>query len=138
MKAIVLSCDKYHPLADLMIHTYQKLWPDNPFVFRVPYNDAYPQLLKDKYKEKIELIKSPAPIKETMRVLLSDIADEEWVYWCMDDRYLIKLKAKEAGYIYKRVLNITDPTIIAVRFHRFKKFEGNDKYYKKDQRSGNH
>ena len=127
MKAIVLTCDKYHPLADLMMHTYQKLWPDNPFVFRVPYNEIYPQWLKDKYKEKIELIKAPYPIKETMKTLLNDIGDDEWIYWCMDDRYLMKIDKRRVSEIYHTVLKLGDPQIAGVSMLRRER----DKFYKK-------
>ena len=126
MKAIVLSCDKYHPLADLMMHTYQKLWPDNPFVFRVPYNEVYPQWLQDKYKGKIELIKAPFPVKETMKTLLSDIPDDEWLYWCMDDRYLMKIDPKRASDIYKKVLELSDKQIVSVSMARRKQ----ERWYK--------
>jgi hypothetical protein len=127
MKAIVLTCDKYHPLADLMMHVYQKLWPDNPFVFRVPYNEIYPQWLKDKYKEKIELIKAPYPIKETMKTLLNDIGDDEWIYWCMDDRYLMKIDKRRVSEIYHTVLKLGDPQIADVSMLRRKR----DVFYKK-------
>ena len=33
MKAIVLTCDKYLPITDHMLYTYQKLWSSNPFTF---------------------------------------------------------------------------------------------------------
>src|SRR5437016_2587497 len=37
MKAIVLTCDRYRAVTEHMILQYEKLWPDHPFVFRVPY-----------------------------------------------------------------------------------------------------
>jgi hypothetical protein len=128
MKAIVLSCDKYHPLADLMMHTYQKLWPDNPFVFRVPYNETYPKWLQDRYKGKIELVKAPYPIKETVKTLLADIADDDWIYWCMDDRYLMKIDPKRASDIYKKVLDVSDKQIVGVSMTR----RVQEIWYKKD------
>ncbi len=39
MKAIVLTFDKYMIFTDHMILTYQKLWPNNPFIFKIPYQD---------------------------------------------------------------------------------------------------
>ena len=39
IKAIVLSCDKYHKITDHMIETYQKLWPTNKLKFLIPWNE---------------------------------------------------------------------------------------------------
>ena len=129
MKAIVLSCDKYVKITDHMIHTYQKLWPSNSFTFRVPYAD-YPYFLKDKYGEKIELIQTEAAritqiegaelslIRATLLALLADIPDEEWVYWCMDDKYLVKIKEKDTNMVYDWVRNIKDASICGVTFCR--------------------
>jgi hypothetical protein len=144
MKAIVLTCDKYHPLADLMMHTYQKLWPDNPFVFRVPYENEYPASLKEKYKGKIELIRTDytkqayttgtpegtrqvSMIKPTALTLLNDIEDDEWIYWCMDDRYLMKIDKRRVSEIYHTVLKLGDPQIAGVSMLRRKR----DVFYKK-------
>lgn len=129
MKAIVLTFDRYRVFTDHMIFTYQRLWPDNPFVFCVPYNDAYPQALKDKYKEKIELIKAPAPIKETMKTLLADISDEEWIWWCMNDRYLVRIKAGKVNDIYNFVLTINDPAIVSISPARVKGSCAADRFF---------
>ena len=34
--AIVLSCQRYAPLAEHMIDAYASLWPEHPFLFRLP------------------------------------------------------------------------------------------------------
>jgi len=34
--AIVLTCQKYVPLAEHMIDRYAAVWPEHPFVFRLP------------------------------------------------------------------------------------------------------
>ena len=47
IKAIVLSCDRYHKITDHMIETYQKLWPTNKLKFLIPWNKVYPQFLVD-------------------------------------------------------------------------------------------
>ncbi|MFP4100763.1 hypothetical protein [Coleofasciculus sp.] len=155
MKAIVLTCDTYIYLVDHLIYTYQKVWPSNPFTFIVPYGDEdgeYAQFLKEKYKNKIELIYTEAArvihpveqevktaerikkvslVKPTMLKLLENIPDEEWIFWSMDDRYLIKLKTKDADDIYNYLANIQDKTICFVRLLRGKRFL-KDKFIKKE------
>ena len=58
IKAIVLSCDRYHKITDHMIETYQKLGPNNKLKFLIPWNEVYPQFLVDKWGDKIELIQT--------------------------------------------------------------------------------
>jgi len=117
MKAIVLSYDKYHPLADNMIQSYEEIWPSNPFVFRVPYQ-KYPKYLKDKYREKIELWETPSEIKPTVLSLLSDLRDDDWIYWCIDDKYLVTIDEPAANNIYKWITKITDEKVDGVLFCR--------------------
>jgi len=128
MKAIVLTCDKYIKFADHMIYTYQKLWSSNPFTFRVPYGD-YPENLA-KYGDKVELIPMDcSKIKDTVLNLLKDLPDEEWIYWCMDDRYLIRIQEEAANDIYNFVINNADSDLIAVLFVRNRK----GGYFKSDK-----
>lgn len=118
MKGIVLSFDRYLPMVDLMIHSYQKLWPGNPFQFRVPYQ-KYPRFLAEKYGEKVELVQTREAIKPTMEDLLADIGDEEWVYWCLGDLYLIRIDETEITKVYEWVREISDLMICRVMFCRW-------------------
>jgi len=120
MKAIVLTCDEYHPLVDHMIETYQRIWPSNPFVFRIPYqNQNYLNYLKIKYEDKIELIRTEKPIKATVNNLLKDIEDEEFIYWCIDDKYLIKANENKLNEVFNFVQDIIQyPEISGILFCR--------------------
>jgi len=113
MKAIVLSCDKYHKIANHMVHTYQKLWPSNPFIFVIPYNDIYPQFIKDKWKDKVELVKTSIKFKQTINNLLKNIDDEEWIYWATDDRYVIDIDENVATNTYEFIKTL-DKSIYTV------------------------
>ncbi|NEP78367.1 MAG: sulfotransferase [Okeania sp. SIO3B3] len=64
------------PFADHTIQTYEKLWRNNYFTYRVPYNNNYPQSIKKKYGDKIELIKTESPIKATVLTLLQIVNDD--------------------------------------------------------------
>jgi len=86
IKAIVLTCDRYRAITDHMIFQYGRLWPDHPFVFRVPY-----QQLGGVATDRVQYLAAPADIKGTVLHLLKDIDDEEWIYWCIDDKYPIQL-----------------------------------------------
>ena len=96
MKALVLTFDKYRPFAEHMMMCYEQLWPDNPFTFRVPYqSEEVKDYYLQKFGDKVEMIKSPSGIVDTMFALSDDLDENEWVYWCMDDRYPIKLDVTE-------------------------------------------
>jgi hypothetical protein len=90
MKAIVLTCDSYRAFTEHMIGQYDRLWPDHPFVFRIPY-----QRLRGPDSERIKYIKAPGgtatDIPPSVLQLLADVDDEEMIYWCADDKYPIQL-----------------------------------------------
>lgn len=117
MRAIVLTCDKYVKLVDHMIHTYQKIWSSNHFRFRIPYQN-YPHFLHNKYGDQIELIQTKIEIKPNMQLLLDDIHDDEWVYWCIGDKYLLKIEEEEVNKVYHWVENINDTNVCGVTFSR--------------------
>lgn len=132
MKAVVLTCDKNIKIADHTIYTYEKLWPNNPFTFRIPYQQ-YPDFLSEKYGSKVELIKTDSPIKATVLKLLEDFDDQEWIYWCMDDRYIVQLKVQEANDIYEFIKTNNDEAICSVRLIRMNKSYTSDKFLKQDE-----
>ena len=117
MKAIVLSCDEYLPLVDHMIASYDIIWPNNPFEFRIPYQD-YPYWLKHKYKDRIELFQTDKGFVSTINTLLKDLKDNDWIFWCIDDKYPVEIKIDEVDQIHDWVKNITDEKIAGVMFCR--------------------
>jgi hypothetical protein len=86
IKAIVLTCDRYRAITEHMIFQYNRLWPDHPFVFHVPY-----QKLGGADTKRVKYLTAPSDIKGTVLHLLTEIDDEEWIYWCVDDKYPIQL-----------------------------------------------
>ncbi len=95
MKAIVLTYDKNRPLTDHMIFKYDQVWPNHPFKFRIPYQEKIG--IDD---SRHEFIKTPLDIKNTILSLVSDLPDEEWVYWSIDDKYPIELNINELTNLY--------------------------------------
>src|SRR5438034_3354189 len=86
IKAIVLTCDRWRVITRHLILKYERLWPDHPFIFHVPY-----QKLRGTDTDRIKYHAAPEDIKGTILHLLADIDDEEWIYWCVDDKYPIQL-----------------------------------------------
>jgi len=85
MKAIVLTCDRYRAVTEHMILKYKELWPDHPFVFRIPYQE-----LGGRATASSEYVKTPPDIRETVLQLIADLDDDDWIYWCVDDKYPIQ------------------------------------------------
>jgi hypothetical protein len=86
MKAIVLTYDRCRAVTEHMIFKYNELWPDHPFIFRIPYQE-----LSGAPSDPREYVKTPSEIRATALQLIADLDDEEWVYWCVDDKYPIEL-----------------------------------------------
>lgn len=120
MKAIVLSCDRYHPFAEHMMLSYRFAWPSHPFTFRIPFQ-ALPHDLESKFGSDIELIQTPVHIKQTVLTLISDLPDDEWVYWCIDDKYPITIDEDAANSCYRWLNEVTDPSVCGFMFCRCRK-----------------
>jgi hypothetical protein len=86
MKAIVLTCDRFRAMTEHMILQYERLWPNHPFVFRIPYQSSVGH-----ESSRTEYVSTPDNIRSTVLELLRDLDDEEWIYWCVDDKYPIQL-----------------------------------------------
>ena len=134
MYALVLTFDKYKLFAQHMIMCYEKQWPDNPFTFRVPYQS---EDIRDEYEkkfgDKVEMIKSPSGIVDTMFTLSDDLSKDEWVYWCMDDRYPITLKLVDIKKCYDVTrLNIGDGISGLMFCNNLKMWNVNQRYGKKE------
>jgi hypothetical protein len=77
LKAICLTYDRHHQVMDFVIRSYERLWPQNPFVYHVPYNEVFPAEMKDRYGDKIVLLRTPRPIRETIEALTATLDDED-------------------------------------------------------------
>jgi hypothetical protein len=93
MPAIVLTCQRYAPIAEHMIDAYSARWPDHPFVFRLPDGPAM-QAVAARHPGGIELVPTAegegrGRFRAAVLGLLKGLADDQWVYWCIDDKYPI-------------------------------------------------
>ena len=107
MKAIVLTFDRHRAITQHMILQYQRLWPDHPFCFRIPY-----QNLGGINSDQLEYVKTPGDTPEGIPAailqLLADLPDEEWVYWCSDDKYPIRLVIDKIRELMSQALEAAD------------------------------
>jgi hypothetical protein len=96
MFAMVLTHDAQLGLAELVHKRYSELWPDNGFTFRLPHNGAAPGPAFDYLREQpdCEIVPSGKGIKASMAALLTGVPDDDWVYWCIDDRFPVHLDAR--------------------------------------------
>ena len=117
MKAIVLSCDRFRAVTDHMIFKYAQLWPDHPFRFRVPYQEFGPTPAT----AMVEYRRTPVGIKATVLALLEDLDDEELVYWCIDDKYPIKLDVGRIEAMLRWLSEEGASTISGILFCRCRK-----------------
>jgi len=117
MKAIVLTCDRFRAVTDHMIFKYAQLWPGHPFRFRVPYQQLGPTAASGP----VEYKKSPADIKQTVLTLLDDLDDEEMIYWCIDDKYPIKLDVRRIEAISRWLSLEQASTVSGILFCRCRK-----------------
>ena len=86
MRALVLTCDRYRVITEHMIGQYARLWPAHPFVFQIPF-----QAERGVETDRCRYVPAPGAIKATVLTLLDGLPDDEWVYWCIDDKYPIAL-----------------------------------------------
>jgi hypothetical protein len=98
LKAIVLTWDRHRVVTQHMIAQYARLWPDHPFVFRIPF-----QALAGINSPREEFIKAQADIPGTVLQLIAGLDDEEWIYWCADDKYPIDLRVEKFMKLFEYV-----------------------------------
>jgi hypothetical protein len=86
-----------------MILQYEKLWPSNPFIFYIPFQrDKKP--IKGVLPNKVEFINTSSNIRDTILALCDVANNDEYVYWCIDDKYPIKLSVDELTQVYQNIV----------------------------------
>lgn len=114
MYAIVQTYDRNAVITEHMIRCYETLWPNHPFTFRIPFQDPARCLAGDRR----EYIRTDPGIKKTVLSLLEDLEDEAWIYWCIDDKYPVKLDVAFAEDLHERILQGEADGLSALLFCR--------------------
>jgi hypothetical protein len=112
LKAPVLTFDKNQTLADHMMFRFDQLWPDHPFTFLVPFQTVRGIIRSRSFEYAV----SPTPIVETVLTVLEGIPDEEWIFWCMDDHFPLKLEVDWLERIIAKIMTPTFSRIHGVNF----------------------
>jgi hypothetical protein len=99
--AIVLTMDAQLGLAELVHKRYSRLWPDNPFRFRIPFNGVArgPAMTYLMAQPDCEVVRTGREIRESLTALLDGIGDSSWVFWCIDDRFPIWLDRRRLAAV---------------------------------------
>lgn len=123
--AIVLTCQKYVPLAEHMIDCYAVVWPDHPFVFRLP-DGAAAREMAPRHPGRVELVPTAegegrGRFRAAVLGLLEGLTDDAWVYWCIDDKYVMWLDQRAADGVVQAMRTVTDPDICGLSFARARK-----------------
>lgn len=122
--AIVLTYDANIIFVDNLLCKMDRLWPSLNFIFRIPYNSTKPEFLKEKYpKLKIEFKKTPSHIKPTVLTLLSDLDANDWVYWCIDDKFPVDLDKTKVQQTSNWVRLQEDQSISGVSFAKVRRLK---------------
>lgn len=101
MKALLLTYDRQVGLAELVVKSYLRLWNGCPFQFLVPRNDDRSPHFEFLIAQKnVTIVPTPISIRSTMSALLERADDEEWIYWCIDDRYPIEIDQRRIEMVF--------------------------------------
>jgi hypothetical protein len=115
MKALVLSYDHYRPIAEHMLATYSRLWPANPFTFVIPYQS---NSIINTHGQRVEMVQSTRDVMGTVDSLLRNVAADEWVYWCVDDKFVLDVDAEAATYFTHYVQQLVSDAVSGLCFCR--------------------
>ncbi len=111
IKALCLTLDRHRAIMDWVRLCYRTLWPDHPFVFHIPYQRDPPP---DPGPDRVAWIRAPEPIPDTMERLLDGIPDDEWVWWCLDDKYPLTLDPAGLARLVGGLSAIHDPRVAGI------------------------
>lgn len=112
LPAIVLTYDRYHPFTRHMIAAYGRVWPSHPFEFHVPYQRT------PLVAEGVIARRTPDAIRATVLELLEPFDDEAWVYWCIDDKYPIRIVSRPIARLARVVAEGDLPGVDGLLFCR--------------------
>lgn len=120
--AIVMTCQRYIPLTEHMIDRYDAIWPGHPFVFRVPEGEAA-RGLERRHRGRVTLVptgegEGRGRFRAAVLGLLAGIADDDWVYWCIDDKYVAWLDRRLAEAVVAILPAIDDAAVSGLSFAR--------------------
>ena len=120
--AIVMTCQRYIPITEHMIDRYDAAWPAHPFAFRVPDGEAA-RRLERRHEGRVELVptgegEGRGRFRASVLGLLDGLADDDWVYWCIDDKYVAWIDVPLAAAVAEALPAIGDRRVSGLSFAR--------------------
>jgi hypothetical protein len=113
INALVLTFDRNRAFTSHMVTLYRKLWPSHPFRFLVPFQES-----GGLDNEEIFFLTSPPEIRDTVLRLLESFRDDDWIYWCIDDKYPLWMDTNRIGRLAKAIQTNSACDIDGVSFCR--------------------
>ena len=86
-----------------MLAAYDELWPDHSLEFLVPYQSdsrTRPQVRRSR----MTFVRTGDSFQETMLGLLKGMGQEDWVYFCVDDKFPTRLNVPPMSQVMRAVL----------------------------------
>lgn len=102
LPAIVLTKDRYRPFTVNMVAAYDELWPGHSLEFLVPYqsdNRSRSQVRRSR----LTFVRTGDSFQDTMLGLLKGMEQEDWVYFCIDDKFPTRLNVPVMSQVMKSV-----------------------------------
>lgn len=120
--AIVMTCQRYIPMTEHMIDRYDAAWPGHPFEFRVPDGEAA-RGLERRHRDRVVLVptgegEARGRFRAAVLGLLDGVGDDDWVYWCIDDKYVAWIDRRLAEQVAATLPAITDTAVSGLSFAR--------------------
>ena len=87
-----------------MVAAYDELWPDHCLEFLVPYqsdNRSRPQVRRSR----LTFVRTGDGFQDTMLGLLKGMGQEDWVYFCIDDKFPTSLSVPQMSQVMRMVLD---------------------------------
>src|SRR5438876_8887574 len=99
VKAIVLTCDRYRAITEHMIFQYDRLCRIIHSSSMFPIRPWAALILSA-----LNISRCPQTLKSPSLHLLAEIDDDEWIYWCVDDKYPIELRTHKIASLISHAM----------------------------------
>lgn len=112
--AIVLSWDRNRVYVEHMVRRYALEWPGHPFEFHIPFQKADQPIAGARCR----MIETPPDIVGTVLTLVENFLDDDWVYWCIDDKFPLWLDVPFINRVARVLDTHQTPDLDGVLFSR--------------------
>lgn len=123
--AIVMTCQRYVPITEHMIDRYDAAWPGHPFEFRVP-DGAAARAIEPRHRGRVVLVptgegEGRGRFRAAVLGLLEGVADDDWVYWCIDDKYVAWIDRHLVEAVTAILPTVADTAVSGLSFARVRR-----------------